>query len=67
LGWHHRAGGNRFLLAATIGVVSLSGHEVGPFLPLEQAALSHVVTDQSRTEIFAWYTLTGSATALGAL
>jgi len=56
------------LLAATIGVVSPSGHEVGPFLPIEQAALSHVVTDRSRTEIFAWYTLTGSlATALGAL
>jgi MFS family permease len=56
------------LLAATIGVVSPSGHEVGPFLPIEQAALSHVVTNESRTEILAWYTLTGSlATALGAL
>jgi MFS family permease len=56
------------LLAGTIGVVSPSGHEVGPFLPIEQAALSHVVTDRNRTEVFAWYTLTGSlATALGAL
>ncbi len=56
------------LLAGTIGVLSPSGHEVGPFLPIEQAALSQVVTDRNRTEVFAWYTLTGSfATALGAL
>jgi MFS family permease len=56
------------LLAGTIGVISPSGHEVGPFLPIEQAALSHVVTDRTRTAVFAWYTLVGSmATALGAL
>jgi MFS family permease len=62
--------GNLWLLAlaGTIGVISPSGHEVGPFLSIEQAALSHVVTDRTRTEIFAWYTLAGSlATALGAL
>jgi MFS family permease len=56
------------LLAGTIGVISPSGHEVGPFLSIEQAALSHVVTDRTRTRVFAWYTLAGSlATALGAL
>ena len=56
------------VLAGTIGVISPSGNEVGPFLSIEQAALSHVVTDQTRTEVFAWYTLAGSlATALGAL
>jgi len=56
------------LLTGTIGVLSPSGQEVGPFLPIEQAALSHVVTDRTRTEVFAWYTLTGSlGTALGAL
>src|SRR5712692_7131918 len=56
------------IVAGTIGVISPSGHEVGPFLSIEQAALSHVVTDRSRTEVFAWYTLAGSlATALGAL
>ncbi len=56
------------ILAGTIGVISPSGHEVGPFLPIEQAALSHVVSVRTRTEVFAWYTLTGSvATALGAL
>jgi MFS family permease len=56
------------VLAGTIGVISPSGNEVGPFLSIEQAALSHVVTDRARTEVFAWYTLAGSlATALGAL
>ena len=56
------------MVAGTIGVISPSGHEVGPFLSIEQAALSHVVTDRTRTNVFAWYTLAGSlATALGAL
>jgi MFS family permease len=56
------------VLAGTIGVISPSGNEVGPFLSIEQAALSHVVADRTRTEVFAWYTLAGSmATALGAL
>jgi MFS family permease len=56
------------LIAATIGVISPSGNEVGPFLAIEQASLSHVVEDRRRTSIFAWYNLTGSvATALGAL
>jgi MFS family permease len=56
------------LLAGTIGVISPSGNEVGPFLPLEQAALSDVVSARSRTGVFAWYTLAGAlATAAGSL
>jgi len=56
------------VVAGVIGLVSPSGQEVGPFLPIEQAALSHVVTDRTRTDVFAWYTLVGSmATAVGAL
>ena len=56
------------LIAGTVGVISPSGNEVGPFLSIEQAALSQVVTPQARTGVFAWYTLAGSfATALGAL
>src|SRR5207249_2897597 len=56
------------IVAGTIGVISPSGNEVGPFLPIEQAALSHIVPDRARTEIFAWYTLAGSfATAIGSL
>ncbi|MBI3401193.1 MAG: MFS transporter [Acidobacteria bacterium] len=56
------------VVAGTIGVISPSGNEVGPFLSIEQAALSHLVGDRTRTDVFAWYTLLGSiATALGAL
>jgi MFS family permease len=56
------------LLAAIVGVISPSGNEVGPFLPIEQAALSQVVTGEHRTAVFAWYNLAGSlSTALGAL
>ncbi len=56
------------LLAATIGVISPSGYEVGPFLSIEQAALSQIVPNERRTQIFAYYNLVGSfATALGAL
>jgi MFS family permease len=55
-------------IAGTIGVISPSGNEVGPFLPIEQAALSQVVPAARRTGVFAWYTLAGSfATALGSL
>lgn len=56
------------LIAATIGVISPSGYEVGPFLPVEQASLTQLVPDRARTRLFAWYNLAGSfATALGAL
>ena len=56
------------IVAGTIGVISPSGNEVGPFLSIEQAALSHIVSHDFRTEVFAWYTLAGSlATAAGAL
>jgi MFS family permease len=56
------------IIAGIIGVISPSGNEVGPFLSIEQAALSHVVPPKARTEVFAWYTLTGSlATAAGSL
>jgi MFS family permease len=56
------------LVAATVGVISPSGNEVGPFLPVEQAALSQIVPADDRTRVFAWYNLVGSfATATGAL
>ena len=56
------------LIAATIGVLSPSGNEVGPFLPIEQAALSEELTSEKRVAVIAWYNLTGYfATAVGAL
>jgi MFS family permease len=56
------------ILAATVGVISPTGNEVGPFLAVEQAALSQATPDVRRTPTFAWYNLAGYvATAIGAL
>ena len=56
------------ILAATIGVISPTGNEVGPFLAVEQAALSQATPEARRTPTFAWYNLAGYvATAIGAL
>jgi MFS family permease len=56
------------LLAATVGVLSPSGNEVGPFLAIEQAALAERVAAEQRTRLFAWYQLAGAfATAAGSL
>jgi len=56
------------IVAAIVGVISPSGNEVGPFLSIEQAALSETVSGHRRTAVFAWYNLAGSfAGALGAL
>ena len=56
------------LVTATLGVLSPSGNEVGPFLPIEQASLTEVTPANRRTNVYAWYNLTGSiATATGAL
>src|SRR5688500_15764029 len=54
--------------AAIIGVISPSGNEIGPFLSVEQAGLTQLISNQKRTQFFAWYNLAGSfATATGAL
>jgi len=56
------------MVAAIIGVISPSGNEIGPFLSVEQAGLSQMLPDEQRTQVFAWYNLSGSfATAVGAL
>ncbi len=56
------------MAAAIIGVISPSGNEIGPFLSVEQAALTQLLPGDKRTQVFAWYALAGSlATATGAL
>jgi MFS family permease len=56
------------MIAAIIGVISPSGNEIGPFLSVEQASLTQLVSNEKRTNVFAWYNLVGSfATATGAL
>lgn len=54
--------------AAIVGTISPSGNEVGPFLAIEQAGLTQTIPSDHRTQVFAWYNLSGSlATATGAL
>ncbi len=56
------------IIAAIIGMISPSGGDVGPFLPIEQASLSQILPDRSRTPAFGWYQVAGSVSAgLGAL
>jgi len=56
------------IAAAIIGVISPSGNEIGPFLSVEQAGLTQLLPNETRTNAFAWYNLAGSfATATGAL
>ena len=51
------------IIVATIGVLSPNDKEVGPFLSIEQAALSQTIADRRRTAVFAWYNLAGSVAA----
>lgn len=54
--------------AMFLGAISLNGGEVGPFLAIEQAALTHSLAAAQRTTALAWYILAGSlASALGSL
>jgi MFS family permease len=56
------------ILAGIVGVISPTGNEVGPFLAVEQASLTEVVSARRRTATFAWYNVAGYvATATGAL
>lgn len=56
------------LAAAAIGVISPTGNETGPFLAIEQAALSQITPGVSRTGVFALSHVIGfSSNALGAL
>src|SRR5688572_8159110 len=56
------------VLAAILGVISPADKDIGPFLSVEQASLAHLISNEKRTRMFAWYNLAGSfASAAGAL
>lgn len=56
------------LVVAFAGTINPSAGSVSVFVPLEHAALTSVVTDTSRTKMFARYSLVGAlAAAVGAL
>ncbi|KAI0594724.1 major facilitator superfamily domain-containing protein [Biscogniauxia sp. FL1348] len=47
------------LLAAVIGVISPSGNEIGPFRAIEESIVAQLTEPLSRSDIYAWYTLSG--------
>jgi MFS family permease len=54
------------LVAAIFGVISPSGNEIGPFRAIEESTLAHLSPAAVRPDIFAWYSLIGTAgTAFG--
>lgn len=60
------------VIAATVGVISPFGNEVGPFMALEQAILAQTLHDSNasvyRTYVFSWYNVAGYlATGVGSV
>lgn len=56
------------LAAAILGVISPSGNEIGPFRAIEESILAQLTPAAVRSDVFAWYTLIGTAgTACGLL
>lgn len=51
------------LLASVFGVISPSGNEIGPFRAVEESILAQLTVKEKRSDIFAWYTLFGTAGA----
>ncbi|MCJ1358881.1 MAG: hypothetical protein MMC33_008881 [Icmadophila ericetorum] len=49
------------LAAAIFGVISPSGNEIGPFRAIEESTLAQLTPAAARSDIYAWYTLIGTA------
>lgn len=48
------------LIAAVIGVISVSGNEIGPFRAVEESTLAGLVGEEGRSDVFAWYVVVGT-------
>lgn len=48
------------LLAAVVGVISVSGNEIGPFRAVEESVLAGLVGEDGRSDVFAWYVVVGT-------
>jgi MFS family permease len=51
------------LVAAILGVISPGGNEIGPFRAIEESIVAHLVEPDRRGDVFAWYSLSGTAGA----
>lgn len=61
--------GNYWVLlgAAIVGVISPSGNEIGPFRAIEESTLAQLTAAKNRGDIYAWYSLIGTAGAAGGM
>lgn len=48
------------LFAAVVGVISVSGNEIGPFRAVEESVLAGLVDEKGRSDVFAWYVVLGT-------
>jgi len=55
------------LAAAVVGVISPTGNEIGPFRAVEESTLAHLTTPAQRSDVYAWYSLLGTAGTAGGL
>ncbi|EHY52545.1 hypothetical protein HRR83_006962 [Exophiala dermatitidis] len=48
------------LLAAVLGVISVTGGDFGPFRSIEESVLSQLTTPSTRSDVLAWYVTTST-------
>jgi len=54
------------LLAAVLGVISVSGSEIGPFRAIEESTLAHLTVPETRAYVLTWYVVLATfGTAIG--
>ncbi|KAJ4002638.1 hypothetical protein NW752_002540 [Fusarium irregulare] len=49
------------LAAAILGVISPGGNEIGPFRGVEESIVAHLTDPTKRGDVYAWYSLCGTA------
>ncbi|KAF5968777.1 multidrug resistance transporter protein [Fusarium bulbicola] len=49
------------LAAAIFGVISPGGNEIGPFRGVEESIIAHLTDAARRGDVYAWYSLSGTA------
>ncbi|KAM0304704.1 hypothetical protein HYE67_001622 [Fusarium culmorum] len=49
------------LAAAILGVISPGGNEIGPFRGIEESIVAHLTDPAKRGDVYAWYSLSGTA------
>ena len=60
--------GNVHCVSRVANTSPRSGNEIGPFRAVEESTLAHLTPTEQLSDVFAWYSLTGTAgTALGQL